>query len=342
MPRLAWIAGPAALLAAAFAAVLIGLALGGGAVGGPLSSDDPVVLVGLPVTKLLVNLGIATTLGAILLAVFALDPAEPEYGRALDVAAAGAGVWAAAGAAATYLTFSSLYQPSGLSFDEGYGSSLATFLTQFPFGRAWLVVVLVGALLTVVCFAVRNRTLLAIVLVAAALALIPLSADGGHAASSSSHDLAFTSIWLHTIFAGLWVGGLLTLVLVRPVLAPGRLAALLPRYSTVALIAFVVVAASGYVSAALRVGDLPSLLTPYGLLVIVKVVALGILGAFGVLQRRRLVARVTAGAAPRWFWILVASELAVMGVASGVAAALARTAKPVSYTHLTLPTNREV
>src|SRR3546814_1332696 len=42
-----------------------------------------------------------------------------------------------------------------------------------------------------------------------------------------------------------------------------------------------------------------------------------------------LVRKVAAGAAARWFWLLVASELAVMGIASGVAAALARTAKPV-------------
>ncbi len=331
MPRLAWIAGPAALLVAAIAAVLAALAFGGGAAGGPLSSNDDVVLIGLPVAKLIVSLGIATTLGALLLAVIALDPAEKEFGRALDVAAAGAGVWAVAGAAATYLTFSSVYQ-SQLRFDESVGADLATFLTQVPFGRAWLIVVLVGALLTVVCFAARNRTLLAIVLVASGLALIPLSADGGHAASSSSHDLAFTAIWLHTIFAGLWVGGLVTLVLLRPVVGPGRLAVLLPRYSSIALIAFVVVAASGYVSAAIRVGDLPNLLTPYGILVLVKAAALGALGVYGALQRRWLVGKVAAGAAPRWFWLLVGSELAVMGIASGVAAALARTAKPVIET----------
>ncbi|WP_395638245.1 cytochrome c oxidase assembly protein [Pseudolysinimonas sp.] len=331
MPRLAWIAGPAALLAAAFAAVLVSLAVGGGATPGLLSTGDETVLVGLPLAKLLVNLAIATTLGALLLAVFALDPDEPEYGRALDVAAAGAGVWTVAGAAAAFFTYSSIFQ-SELRLDDRVGAELATFLSQVAIGRAWLVVVLIGALLTVVCFAVRNRTLLAIVLVAASLGLIPLSADGGHAASSSSHDLAFTSIWLHTIFAALWVGGLLTLVLLRPVLSPGRLAALLPRYSTVALIAFVVVAASGYVSAAIRVGDLPALLTPYGILVLAKVAALGLLGVFGALQRRWLVGKITAGAAPRWFWLLVASELAVMGIASGVAAALARTAKPVPDT----------
>lgn len=330
MSRLAWIAGPAALLAAAFAAVLVALQVGGGSTPGAFGGDE-VVLTGLPIAKVVVNLGIAATLGALLLAVFALDPEEPEYGRALDVAAAGAGVWAVSGAITAYLTFSSIYQ-SRLSFDQAYGGALATFLTQVPIGRAWLVLVLVGALLTIVCFAVRHRTTLAIVLVAAGLGLVPLASDGGHAASSASHDQAVTAIWLHTIFAALWVGGLLTLVLVRPVLRPGRLAAILPRYSTVALVSFVVVAASGYMSAAIRVGDLPALLTPYGILVIAKVAALGALGAFGALQRRWLVARIVGGAADRWFWLLVVSELAIMGVASGVAAALARTAKPVPDT----------
>ncbi len=332
MPRLAWIAGPAALLAAAFVAILVALAIGGGASRGVLNGDG-LVLLGLPLAKLVLNLGIATALGALLLAVLALDPREPEYGRALDVAAAGAGVWTVAGAITAFLTYSSVFQ-SRLRFDEAVGPELATFLSQLPLGRAWLVVVLIGALLTVVCFAVRNRTLLAIVLIAAALGLIPLAADGGHAASSSSHDLAFTSIWLHTIFAAVWVGGLVTLVLLRPLLTPARLAVLLPRYSTIALISFVVVAASGYVSAAIRVGELPELLSPYGVLVLVKVGALGILGVFGVLQRRWLIGKVIAGATSRWFWILVASELAVMGIASGVAAALARTAKPVPDTEL--------
>lgn len=327
MPRLTRIAGPAALLAAAFAAVVIALAVGGGAEPGPVGGD-PVVLWGLPIARLLANLGVATTLGALLMALFALSPREPEYGRALDVAAAGAGVWAVGGAIATFLTFSNTYQ-SRLSFDERYGSALATFLTEFPIGRAWLIFVLVGALLTVVCFAVRSPTLLAVVTIGAVLGLVPLAEDGGHAAGSADHDAAVTAIWLHTVFAAVWVGGLLVLVLMRSKLAPGRLGAVLARYSTLALICFIVVAASGFVSAAIRVGDFPSLLTPYGLLVVAKVAALGALGVFGALQRRVLVKRAAAESAPRWFWLLVAAELAFMGIASGVAAALARTAQPV-------------
>ena len=194
---------------------------------------------------------------------------------------------------------------------------------------------LVGALLTVVCFAVRNQTVLAAATIAAVLGLIPIAADGGHAADASTHDQAVTAIWLHTTFAALWVGGLITLAVSRGTLSPQRLAAVLPRYSTIALICFVVVAASGFVSASIRVGDWPALLTPYGALVLAKVAAIGVLGAFGAWQRRVLVKKIVGsskgeGTTSRWFWVLVATELAFMGVASGVAAALARTANPVA------------
>lgn len=327
MSRIVGIAGPSALVVAAFAAVAGALAVGGGAEPG-LAGGDPLVLWGLPVAKLVTNLGIATALGGLLLALFALGT-EAEFGRALDVAAAGAGVWTVGGAITAYLSFSSLFQGNGLSFDDAYGPALATFLTQVPLGRAWLILVLAGAVLTVVCFAVRNRTALAIVAVAAALALVPLAEDGGHAAGTETHDAAVTAIWLHTVFAAVWIGGLVAVVLLRPMLAAGRLAAVLPRYSTIALVCFVVVAASGLVSASIRVGDLPSLLSPYGALVIAKASALLALGVLGALQRRVLVKRAAANAASRWFWMLVAGELAVMGVASGVAAALARTATPV-------------
>jgi cytochrome c oxidase assembly factor CtaG/putative copper export protein len=295
---------------------------------------DPVVLYGLPIAKMVATLGVATAIGALGLAVFALDPQEGEYGFALDVAAAGAAVWTVAGAITAFFTYSSVYQ-NQLRFDEAAGQELATFLTEQPFGRAWLVYVLVGALLTVVCFAVRNQTLLGVAVIAAVLGLIPIAADGGHAADASSHDQAVTAIWLHTTFAALWVGGLITLAVSRGTLTPQRLAAVLPRYSTIALICFVVVASSGYLSAAIRVGDLPSLLTPYGALVLAKVGAIGVLGGFGVWQRRVLVKKIVAtpklgATTSRWFWVLVTTELAFMGIASGVAAALARTANPVS------------
>ncbi|CAN5223816.1 cytochrome c oxidase assembly protein [soil metagenome] len=330
--RLARVAGPAALLLAAYLALFVALAIGGGASAPALVDPGAAVRYGLPIAKLLMNVGVATTLGSLALGVFALSSRENEFGRALDIAAAGAGVWAVAGAVSGVLTFSSI---AGLpvALDDTFGQSLGIYLTQTEIGRAWLATVLVGAAATVLCFAVRNVTALVFVAAFAFLGVIPL-AQQGHAGDESSHDIAVTAIWLHISFAGLWLGGLLTLILMRRQMDAGgasnRLARILPRYSTLALIAFVVVAASGYVSAAVRVGTLPNLLTPYGILVLIKIGALGALGLFGAFQRQVLVNRIVAGAKPRYFWILVSAELAFMGIASGVAAALARTADPVN------------
>ncbi|HWH26539.1 MAG TPA: cytochrome c oxidase assembly protein [Pseudolysinimonas sp.] len=277
------------------------------------------------------NLGVATALGALVFTVFALDSNKPEFGRALDVAAAGAAVWTVTGAIAALLTFSSIANIP-LALDDSYGQALGTFLTNSEIGQAWLATVLIGAGVTVLCFAVRNATALVFVMALAVAGVVPL-AQQGHAGDESSHDLAITAIWLHITFAGLWLGGLLTMILLRRSLTTegtsARLAVVLSRYSTLAIIAFVVVAASGYVSAAIRVGELPELLTPYGILVLVKVGALGALGLFGAYQRRVLIRRLAAGATPKLFWVLIAVELAFMGIASGVAAALARTATPV-------------
>ena len=330
MSRLVRVLGPAVLLLVAFAALLAALAFGGGADATLLVDPGAVVRYGLPIAKLVMNLGVATTVGALALAVFALSPRQPEFGRALDVAAAGAGIWTVAGGFAALLTFSSLsYTP--ISFDDSYGQVLGQYLTGNEIGRAWLATVLLGAALTVLCFAVRHHTVLVFVAILAILALVPL-AQQGHAGERASHDTAITAIFLHIAAASVWLGGLLTVVLMRGQLEGKRLAQVLPRYSTLALIAFVVVAASGTVSAAVRIGVLPALLTPYGILVLVKVAALGALGLFGAYYRRVLIARIASGGAARLFWILVVAELGFMGVASGVAAALARTATPVDQT----------
>jgi len=338
------VAGPAVLLAAALAAVLGALAFGGGADPEPLIDPGAVTRFGLPITKLVMNLGVAVALGALALAVFALSPRSPaakgtapqrdEYGLALDIAAAGAGVWTVAAATSALFAYSSIsYIP--ITLDDAYGQGLGVFLTQSEPGRAWLITTLVGATLTVLCFAIRNVTALGFVVAFAVLGLIPLSREG-HAGDTASHDAAVTAIWLHVLFASFWLGGLVTITLLRArwgasgAEGAGRLAAVLPRYSTIALICFIVVASSGFVSASIRVVTFENLLTPYGVLVLVKATALAALGLFGAYQRRILIERVTRAGRARWFWIMVAAELAFMGVASGVAAALARTSPPVA------------
>ena len=329
MPRLVRIAGPALLLLTALAALLVSLAYGGGADTPLLLDPGAVVRYGLPVSKLFVNLAGAGAVGALVLACFALDSAKPEFGRALDVAAGSAALWTVASAATGFYTFLTVLQQP-IRLDDAFGQVLASFLTGTELGQAWLATTLVAAGVTVLCFAVRNQTVLVFVTVLAVVGLVPMTLQG-HRGGTAQHDSATSALFLHVLFAAIWLGGLLTLAICKPLLDKGRLAAVLSRYSTLALICFVVVAASGYLSAEIRVDNLGNLLSPYGILVLVKTAALLALGLFGAMQRRYFIARMQRPSASTngIFWWVVAAELAFMGIAAGVAAALARTATPV-------------
>ncbi len=335
MSRLVRIAGPALLLVVALLSLLAALAFGGGADAPPLADPGEVVRFGLPIAQLLFNLGAAGTLGALVLVCFALDSAKPEYNATLDLAAGAAAFWTIAAAATGFLTFLSVYlQP--VSFDDSFGQLFGMYLTDRPIGQAALASTLIPAVVTVLCFAVRNQTVLVFVTLLAAAGLVPMALQG-HSAGAAGHDQAISSLGLHLVFAAIWLGGLLTLVLTRRTLEAGRIGPVLGRYSSLALLCFAVVAASGIANAELRVGTLENLLTPYGILVLVKVFALCALGLFGAVQRRFLIRRMQDPANGRsgYFWWLVAAELAFMGLASGVAAALARTRTPVPQETIT-------
>ncbi|MGR0318629.1 cytochrome c oxidase assembly protein [Agromyces sp. ZXT2-3] len=339
MIRSARVLGPAALVAVALAVTVVALSYGGGAEPYPIQDPGPVARWGVPVAKLFVNLGAAGMIGALVLAVWALSPKRREFDLALDVAAASAAVLTVASAATGVLTFM-LVTGAEFSLGDRFGQQLGQFATSIELGQAWLTTTLIAAAVTVLCFAVRNHTALVFVAVLAVVALVPM-AQQGHAAGASGHDEAITALGLHLVFAAAWLGGLLTIVLLKPALDGERLGVVLSRYSTVALIAFIVVAVSGYASAALRIGTWDQLATQYGVLVVAKVAALIALGLFGAAQRRVMIGRMlradatastrgSAGSsANRTFWMLVVIELAFMGIASGVAAALARTATPV-------------
>ncbi|MET1044345.1 MAG: cytochrome c oxidase assembly protein [Microbacteriaceae bacterium] len=335
MPRLVKIAGPAILLVVAFLSLLWALAFGGAAAPQAVFDPGAVVRFGLPIATMLGNLGVALTIGALVLVCFALN-SGPEFNRALDIAAAASAFWTVAAAATGFLTFLSL-SGTPVSFDQNFGSVLGQFLSGQPTGQtlgpSWLATVLIAAVVTVLCFAVRNRTALLFVTLLAIAGLVPATLQG-HSGDAAGHDAATSSLGLHLVFASIWLGGLVTIVLLRTTLGGGRLGQVLGRYSTLAIICFIVVAASGYVNAALRVGTLPQLLTPYGILVLIKVLALLVLGLFGLVQRTVLVKKLqtTKGSGNGFFWWLVAAELGFMGLASGVAAALAKTATPVAQT----------
>ncbi len=328
MHRFIRIIGPAVLLLAGLIALFVSLAVGDGAAPRTLLDPGETIRYGLPVLKLIVNVSAALTLGTLVLAVFALSPKKKEYNLALDVAAGAAAVYTVAAGALLVVTYINVTAVP-FSFDDKFGTGLGLFVSEIELGQLWLWTVLLAATVTVLCFAVRDQRLVIFVAIVALASLIPM-AQQGHAAGSSGHDAAVTGMGLHLVGAAVWLGGLLTLVFLSRTVKPARMIDLISRYSSLALLAFAVVAASGYVSATLRIGQWSDLLTPYGLLLIAKLVALLALGVFGVMHRQFLIRRMTKQPAkhPSTFWWLVVAELAFMGIASGVAVALGRTAKP--------------
>ncbi len=327
------------MLLAGLVAVLAGLALGGGAAVRPIADPGDVVRFGLPIVRMIVNLSLAVTVGALALALWAFTSSEKAYRRAIDIAAASAAVLTVASAATLIFTFLNVSQ-TPFSADSAFGASLGFFVTQVGLGQAWLWITLLSAGATALCFAVTNQTALFVVGLLALSPVVPMALTG-HSAGATAHDIAMSSLGLHLVFVAVWLGGLVALVMLRRTVTPERLVIITERYSTLALISLIVVVTSGVVNAIVRVGSWSQLATGYGLLVIIKVVALVILVIFGAIQRGVLIGRMRTGR-NRAFALFAGIELVIMGIASGVAAALARTASPIPDTPPSTPTPAQI
>ncbi|MCX6502977.1 MAG: cytochrome c oxidase assembly protein [Microbacterium sp.] len=321
------IAGPVILVVTALAALIAALAYGGGAAPLALADAGPVVRWGLPIATLLVNLSAAVMVGSLVTTLFALRQGDRAFDAALDTASIAAAAFTVAAAVTGFFTFVNVMNASP-SADALFGQQLGRFLLETELGRTWLITTVAGATLTVLTFAVRSWTATLIVAVLALASLVPMGTQG-HSGELSSHNMATVSLVLHILAAAVWLGGVILMVIIRPLLGRIELVDALRRYSSIALLAFVVVAISGTVRAAVAVVTWENLLSPYGAILAVKVVALLGLGVLGAWYRTRLIrAMATKDAASRRFWGLIGLELALMGIASGAAAALARTPTP--------------
>nr|WP_223160147.1 MULTISPECIES: cytochrome c oxidase assembly protein [unclassified Leucobacter] len=325
------ILGPAALLVFSVAALAVGLQIGGAGAERQLLDPGAFVRFAGPLARTLVNLSGGILLGALIFQLWSYSTERREWQLGLDLAAGAAALLTVSAATTLIVTYVDV---SGLAFSssEAFGAGLAQFVTEIELGRLWLQVVLVAAATSVLCFAVRDRRLALLPLIAAGVAMFPLAAQG-HAAGASGHSQAVNALLVHLVGAGAWIGGLVSLVLVSRFVDRPRLAVLASRYSSIALFAFIGVAASGVVSGWIRVGSLEALFgTGYGILLLIKTGTLIVLGVFGALQRQFLLRRIDrpGAAGARIFTWFVVLELAVMGIASGIAGALGRSETPVA------------
>lgn len=319
-----------AILCASVVALGGGMVVGGAATPSVIADVGNLVRWGLPAAKLLTNAATAVTVGTLVFSCFSLPFTTAKAGRAatafdaaLTLALASAIVWTVASVAVIGLTYASIDTAAFQNMATA-GSKLWLFVTEVSVGQNLAMSSLFASVATVLIAAFRGHLGVAVATVAALCALIPI-AQSGHAAGTANHNLAVGASLLHISFASIWIGGLVAYALVEPRLrATGQ--QVLARYSSIALVSFLVVAVSGVFSAVIRVSSVDQLVTGYGALLLAKALMLVVLGLFGVWYRTRLIrvwpqARGVRGK-------VIACELGVMGATSGLAVALAQSAPP--------------
>ncbi len=323
----------ASLLALAAVATAVGLVLAGGSYESALPGlpdPGPIVGWGTPFARLLTDLAAVATIGWLLAATF-LDPSGKDgvvsrTGRQdLRRAAVAAGVWAVLALVQLLLTLADVL---GIPLSEALTPSIvSTYANEIPTTRALLfmavlaAVVCVGASLTA-----TTGSASAWLLVAVAAATLPALA--GHSSGLGDHALAITAGVTHVLAASVWVGGLVALAahaarrdlpLERPV----------QRFSTIALVSIILLAASGAANAYTRLDNPGQLFTTgYGQVVLAKTALILGLAAIGWVMRSRVIG--TLGRSSRWsvFGRIAGLELLIMAIAIGLGVALASSPLP--------------
>lgn len=338
---------------------LIAALLFSGAAAAPAVSDPGAfVRWGLPISKAIHNVSLATVIGALIFAVAILPrfagararqheranaPEHPAVTRALAIAAAAGVAWTLSAVAVLVLTYADVAgQPLGAGAE--FTSALIYFMTDIDTGRAWLGVTIIAAVTTTALFGVRSLGALALTLILALCGLVPMALIG-HSSSSSDHEGAINSLGLHLVGVSAWVGGIIVLALLSGVLAGAKAGAAgditeptLKRFSSLAGFAFVLVFASGVINASIRVTSWADLVgSPYGQLILAKATATLVLGGIGFMHRQWVIPQLgskgSALSSRRVLWQLILAELLLMAATSGIAVALGRSAPPEPTTY---------
>ena len=143
----------------------------------------------------------------------------------------------------------------------------------------------------------------------------------GHAWTAPDRWVAVVSDVVHLGAVSVWIGGLVALFAVLPLLGRATRVRLATRFSALALGAVVLVAASGTVSGWQQVRTLDGLTsTSYGRLLLAKVAGFAVLVVLGWLNRARLVPLVERTVGPLRRSLRI--ELAVAAVVLALTAAL--------------------
>ncbi|MBA3643760.1 MAG: copper resistance protein CopC/CopD, partial [Chloroflexia bacterium] len=205
-----------------------------------------------------------------------------------------------------------LVQAAGIGGGEGLLSGLRTTLGETRYGTLWLIriglyLIFAAALMGAAWWWPWRRAALSVALLGfSGLMPLPFSLIAHAAAQPAGRATAIAFDLLHIVAASLWVGGLFVLMVglvpaLRDLTPAGRrevLARAIPRFSTIALMAWAIIGVSGLYSAWINVGNLAALrTTDYGKTLILKLlllVPLLALAAFNLLIVNRRLRRARA------------------------------------------------
>jgi putative copper resistance protein D len=319
------------VLAAGFAAALIGVALSTTAVVPGVQEASEVVSVAIPIVRVLLDIAAVVTIGLSLLSVLiGYDRpklSEPVMKLARPGAVAGALVWSLTALVALVLQTAE-YRPQLAKISLG---DVWDYIAQVGAGKALLIVAVLALLHGVIgLLSLRHgEKVPAEVRVGLGLfALLPLPVTG-HASNWIYHDYTMISMELHVMSAVTWTGGLgaMTVLLVgnRTLLAHA-----LPRFSKLATLCLIISVVTGLFNGLVEILLNPVLgfwaglfTTPYGQLMLLKLLCTGVIALLGAHARWRLMPQImrhNRTALATWATL----ELTVMGLAFGFAVVLAR------------------
>jgi putative copper resistance protein D len=311
--------------------VLVGLALTATAAVPGIVAPGTAVVVGLPLSRALVDLAALTTVGMSLLPSLVgarARRAAAALALARRVAAVSAAVWLVAALTSLVLEVAD-YTPG----QPVTVAAVVAYVRQIPSGQGLAVVACCALVyLVVAVLAVRRGETVPVELriTVAMFALLPLPVTG-HAALDTAgwRDVTMISMELHVVSAVCWTGGLLAVLLLlafqRDVLADA-----LPRFSLLATICVCAVAVTGAYNGWFELYATPGVhwyvalfTTGYGWILIGKLGCVLAAGALGGYTRFRLLPRIVERRATALLtWATL--ETAVLGVAFGLAAVLVR------------------
>ena len=186
-------------------------------------------------------------------------------------------------------------------------TTIRSYVTQTSLGKLQMFQVIISTLLLVLAYSLKKTggAVLGFLLSLSAL-IAPIFQS--HSSQAGSHGLAIGSLIIHVIALTCWVGCVASLIFMNNEIRKFAL----HRISAIATWSVAAVVVSGAISSLLRLGLTSDWLTPYGYLIITKIVLLGVVAVVAPKIRRELKT------------MYIKFEIALLVIVVGIGAILSR------------------